>query len=126
MLYPNSVESARSASLFPVLKASEQEMRATSILLSVLRLVPAFSESMLKVMGAPAGRRSKLRCYTEVVPSKQLESDGSKSRRAKSVNAGQLRPDGLITCASQSKDWSANLNLNSDPFPMESKGYSLR
>ena len=48
---------------------------------------------MLKVMGAPAGRRSKLSCYTEIVPSKQLENDGSKSRRAKSVNAGQLRPE---------------------------------
>ena len=35
MVYPDSVQSARPASLFPVLKASEQEMRATSILLSV-------------------------------------------------------------------------------------------
>ena len=106
MVYPDSVEYARPASLFPVLKASEQEMRATSILLSVLRLVPVFSESMLKIMGAPTGRRSKLNCYTEVVPSKQLAGNEPKSRRAKSGTAGQLRPDGLITCTSQSKDWA--------------------
>ena len=119
MVYPDSVESARPASLFPVLKASEQEMRATSILLSVLRLVPAFSESMLKVMGAPAGRRSKLSCYTEIVPSKQLENDGSKSRRAKSVNAGLLRPDGLIICASQSKNWSAYVEAKIAGNPLD-------
>lgn len=106
MLLPDAVESAKPATLFPLLKASEQEGRATSILLSVLKIVPPFAEHLLSFCGAPVGKRSKLQCFTEVVPKKQIETDTS-IRRPKSRTAGKLRPDGLITCESSSKKWSA-------------------
>ena len=39
-------------------KGAEQEERATSALLAVMSIVPSFSKSVLKYLGAPAGRVS--------------------------------------------------------------------
>lgn len=70
--------------------ADEQEKRATSALLSVMVGVPEFSRSLLKKVGAPAGKVSS---YIE--PS--FEMDGGK----------KFRPDGAIVVRRGSTEWKA-------------------
>ncbi|MFC1606282.1 hypothetical protein ACFL33_05420, partial [Pseudomonadota bacterium] len=69
------------ARLIPTLPESKREERATSILLSAFRVVPAFALDMLKEAGAPTGKRVKIHCLTEVVP--------------KGQKGAKLRPDGI-------------------------------
>jgi hypothetical protein len=59
--------------------AKEQEMRATSALLSVMAIVPSFGKKILKAVGAPAGHIS-----TFVEPT------------FKTDDGGTVRPDGAI------------------------------
>ncbi|MGC0144577.1 hypothetical protein ACPL7H_16445, partial [Pseudactinotalea sp. Z1732] len=60
----------REARLIPtsgIRGAVDQEVRATSALLSVLTVVPQFAHSMLKPCGAPLGpKRANVKAYTEV------------------------------------------------------------
>ncbi len=67
--------------LFPVLSESKREEKATSILLSVFKIVPDFAKTVLSEAGAKIGKRSTIRCYTEV------------SFKGAKPNA---RPDGLV------------------------------
>ena len=70
--------------------AEEQETRATSALLAVMTVVPDFGRSLLRDIGAPAGRLS---AYTEVT-----FGDG---------DSGQIRPDGILQMVRGSKQWTA-------------------
>lgn len=83
---------ARKARLFPVLPDSRKEEKATSILLAVFAAVPDFAREVLDDAGVSIGKRSKIRCCTEVV------FKGSNS---------ELRPDGLIVVEKASGDWTA-------------------
>ncbi|MEX2374411.1 MAG: stress response protein [Dehalococcoidia bacterium] len=71
----------------------EQEQRATSALLSVMKAVPEFGRELLDDLGAPSGKRTKLDTYVEV----SLD-DG---------NGGVVRPDGAIVADSGNRRWCA-------------------
>lgn len=69
--------------------ALDQERRATSALLAVLTAVPDFSRTLLRPIGAPAG---KVSAYIEP----EFEVLGKK-----------IRPDGLITVERAGRTWTA-------------------
>ena len=73
--------------------AREQELRATSALLSVMKAVPDFGRALLAELGGPKGKRTKLETYVEV-----SLADG---------NSGTVRPDGVIVAEHGSTRWTA-------------------
>ena len=81
------------ARLIPSVSDSKREERATSSLLATLMVVPAFAQEVLGEMGAPAGKRAKIRCYTEVV--------------FRTKDERKPRPDGLIVVTVGSREWTA-------------------
>lgn len=89
----DQIESGQVARLIPTVADSKKEERATSSLLAAFTVVPSFAQSVLSAVGAPFGKRSKIKCYTEVV----FKSKGSK----------RPRPDGLLIVTSGTKSWSA-------------------
>ena len=68
----------------------EQERRATSSLLAVMRAVPEFGHALLRELGAPKSPRIKT--YTEV--------------RFKDGNGKTVIPDGAIVCQRGGKTWT--------------------
>jgi hypothetical protein len=89
----NLIKSGQIARLIPSVSDSKREEKATSCLLATMMVVPRFAQSILEDVGAPIGKRSKIRCYTEVV----FKSKAEKSQR----------PDGLVIITNGSKEWSA-------------------
>lgn len=91
-------EEWREARLIPtsgIKGASEQEGRATSALLSVMKVVPSFAHAVLKPCGAPLGRvRGAIDTYIEVT------FEDKKNKRAP-------RPDGLIRVTRGKTTWTA-------------------
>lgn len=81
------------ARLIPSVSDSKREERATSSLLATLMVVPAFAQEILREVGAPTGKRAKIRCFTEVV--------------FRTKNKRKLRPDGLVVVTVGSREWSA-------------------
>lgn len=81
------------ARLVPTLPDSKKEERATSVLLSIFRVVPGFAKEVLQQTGASVGARARIECYTEVT----FKSDSLKG----------IRPDGLIVVHTGKKEWSA-------------------
>ena len=79
----------------------DQERRATSALLAVLSAVPDFSRSLLKPLGAPAG---KVRTFIEP----EFEIEGKK-----------IRPDGLIVVDRANKAWSALVEVKTAKNPLQ-------
>jgi hypothetical protein len=73
--------------------ATEQEQRATSALLAVMKAVPEFGQAILSELGAPIGKRTKLETFVEVTL-----GDG---------NDGTVRPDGAIVAETGKQRWSA-------------------
>jgi hypothetical protein len=88
---PDKVKFGESARLFPVLSDSSREGRATSVFLATLSVVDTLADALLRRLGRPIGKRSKVKCLTEVV----LKSDP------------HFRPDGLIVVDSGQDTWSA-------------------
>ena len=80
------------AKLFPVLPESKKEERATSILLSVLTIVPDLANIILSDCGVKVSQRTSIAAYTEV----SLKGEYS-----------NLRPDGLLIVHNKNKTWSA-------------------
>jgi len=80
------------ARLFPVLPESKKEERATSVLLSVLTIVPDFSSRILEVCEVKVSPRTVISGYTEV------------SFKGEHAN---LRPDGLLIVSNQKSTWTA-------------------
>ena len=90
----DQIESGQIARLLPTVADSKKEERATSSLLASFMVVPAFANTVLSSVGAHFGKRSKIKCYTEVV----FKSKGIK----------RPRPDGLLLLdSSGNKTWSA-------------------
>lgn len=91
-------DSWREARLIPtsgIRGAVDQEVRATSALLSVLSVIPSFAHSVLKPLGAPLGKtRANVDCFIEVA----FEDKKKKS---------SSRPDGLIRVTRGSTVWTA-------------------
>ena len=91
----NGEYSGQRAALFPALSEGSKEKRAVSILLACMEQVPELTKSLLQGQGAPLGKKSKLRAWTEVGPV------GKK---------GSERPDGKIEIESARKQrWVALL-----------------
>jgi len=79
----------------------EQEIRAASSLLAVMSAVDEFGKSLLRDVGAPAGR---IKTFTEV-PLK--DSDGK-----------MLRPDGAITVARGKTSWRCLVEVKTGNAPL--------
>jgi len=79
------------ARLFPVLAENSREGRAASIFLACVQAVPIFADAILSPLGRSIGKRSKTKCFTEVL----FKSHPN------------MRPDGLITIQIGSSTWSA-------------------
>lgn len=79
----------------------EQENRATSALLAVMRAVPEFATAILRPFGAPAGRLS---AFIEV-PFELGEST--------------VRPDGVLTVSRGSREWSALVEVKTGSAQLE-------
>lgn len=71
----------------------EQEERATSALLSVMRAVPEFGREILGELGAPKGKRTKIDTYLEVP--------------FEDASGNTVRPDGVIVADSGHRRWVA-------------------
>ena len=83
------------AALFPALSEGSREKRAVSILLACMEQAPELADSLLRGQGAPLGRRSRLKAWTEAGPI------GIK---------GAERPDGRIEVrSSRGQTWVALL-----------------
>lgn len=88
------------ARLIPVVADSSREQRITSALLAVMMCVDEFGKAMLKIIGAPASKTSKINCYTEV--------------RLNSTTNDNIRPDGLIINKSAGRTWTALIEAKVD------------
>lgn len=102
-------EGWREARLIPtsgIKGAQEQEVRATSALLSVLTIVPSFAHAVLKPCGAPLGRvRGNVETFVEVA------FEDKKAKRSH-------RPDGLIRVTRGSTTWVALVEVKTGSNPL--------
>lgn len=90
----SQLTSGQLASLIPSISDSKKEEKATSIVLASFMAVPEFADRVLKAVGASVSKRSKVKCYTEVVfKDSPVEAD--------------RRPDGLIIIETGNKVWCA-------------------
>jgi hypothetical protein len=88
------IELSHPARLIPVVADSKKEERATSILLAAFSVVPIFAHDVLVEAGARVGKRSAIKCFTEVTfPIRDSDS--------------KARPDGLIVITQGTKVWTA-------------------
>src|SRR5690606_9121953 len=86
--------SGERARLIPVAADTSKEVRATSVLLAVMGLVPQFAQRMLDTVGQRVGTRTSIDCYAEPV--------------LRSSNALKVRPDGYIRVRSgKGREWAA-------------------
>ncbi|MCH7929709.1 MAG: hypothetical protein IIA01_04310 [Proteobacteria bacterium] len=82
------------ARLIPTVADSQKERRAVSALLATLTAVDEFGQHMLRIVDAPATRRSRIECFTEV-------------QARKGELPAERRPDGLIVVSRGQTFWSA-------------------
>jgi hypothetical protein len=81
MSLPEYLVVGEPARLIPVVSDTSKEVRAASIVLATLQVVPPFANVMLGSLGQRLGTRASVDCYTEVVFRGSTE---------------KARPDGLI------------------------------
>jgi hypothetical protein len=91
---PDFLERGEPARLIPVVSEGSKEQRAVSVLLATMQAVGEFGRALIAGLGGPAGKSSRIHCYTEVV----LKTP---------EGLPKLRPDGLILVEQGSKKWSA-------------------
>src|SRR3954462_13657848 len=73
----------------------EQERRATSSLLAVMRAVPEFGHALLKELGAP--KSPVIETFAEV--------------RFKNADGATVIPDGAIVCERGKKSWTCRVEV---------------
>lgn len=91
---PQFVRQGEKARLIPIVADTSKEQRATSSTLSVLASVDEFGHRMLKSVGAPVSKTSKISCFTEIVFDKASSTTN-------------YRPDGLIVVHGRKRPWVA-------------------
>lgn len=91
---PSFLSQGESARLFPVLSTTSKEGRTTSIVLACLAKIDELGRELLASANQRVGSRSRIECYTEIVPDKQLPE-------------AKDRPDGLIVLCVGSREWKA-------------------
>ncbi|MEQ8799169.1 MAG: hypothetical protein RJQ08_14690 [Salinisphaeraceae bacterium] len=84
-----------SARLIPVVANSSHEQKAVSVTLAAVHAVEEFGKDLLRSVGAPARKTSRIDCYTEI------KAAGKKTLPKDS------RPDGLIVIRTGKKSWAA-------------------
>ena len=97
-------ENFQKARLIPITGikgAQDQERRATSALLAVMRAVPSFAQTLLKPFGAPKGQ-----VETFIEPEFK-------------VGTQKIRPDGLIVVTRGNKTWTALVEVKTGKNPLE-------
>lgn len=92
----SSFQSARLIPITGIKGDQEQERRATSALLAVIQAVPEFARSLLKPLGAPAGRISAF-----------IEPEFIQAEK-------KVRPDGLIVVERGSKSWAVAVEVKTN------------
>jgi hypothetical protein len=80
----------------------EQEKRATSSLLAVMRAVPEFGHALLKELGAP--RSPLIETFAEV--------------RFKDAEGKTVIPDGAIVCRRGKKTWTTLVEVKTSGAPL--------
>lgn len=91
---PSFLKRGVPARLIPSVADSSKEQRITSALLATMMSVDDFGHNLLRMVGAPATKRARIQCFTEVV---FRDTKGDKS----------FRPDGLIVVDNGRHTWSA-------------------
>jgi hypothetical protein len=81
----------------------EQEKRATSCLLAVMRAVPEFGHALLKELDAP--KSPVIETFAEV--------------RFKDVNGKTIIPDGAIVCRRGQKEWTCLVEVKTSGAPLK-------
>lgn len=98
--------SGQRAALFPALSEGSKEKRAVSILLACMEQVPELAKSLLHAQGAPLGKRSRLKAWTETGPIGKKGAD---------------RPDGRVEVKStRGQEWVALLEAKIGKASLES------
>lgn len=98
------LENFQSARLIPVTGikgALDQERRASSALLAVMRIVPEYTESLLKPFGAPSGSISSF-----------IEPEFK-------IAGKRIRPDGLLVVKRGSREWRALFEVKTGKNELE-------
>lgn len=94
------------ARLIPTVADSQKERRVVSALLAVLTAVDEFGQHMLGIVGAPATRRSRVECFTEIhAPKNDL--------------ADNRRPDGMIIVSRGQAVWAAFVEAKIGPTMLD-------
>src|SRR4051794_14803933 len=88
---------ARLIPTYGIRTGEEQEKRATSCLLAVMRAVPEFGHALLKELGAP--RSQAIQTFAEV--------------RFKDPDGRTVIPDGAIVCERGKKSWTCLVEVKS-------------
>ena len=84
------VPSGQRAALFPALSEGSKEKRAVSILLACMEQVPELARSLLQGQGAPFGKKSRLKAWTEAGPIGKKGSDRPDGRIEVESTRGQM------------------------------------
>lgn len=93
---PHFLSQGEAARLFPVLSTKSKEGRTTTILLACMARVEELAKALLASAGQRVGARTKIECFTEIVPA--------------NVSADTRdRPDGLIVLRVGKREWKAFL-----------------
>ena len=90
---PEFLSQGERARLFPTVADTNRENRLTSIFLALLPHVPALARDLLATVGVRVGERTRIECWTEVVPTHGAHLD--------------KRPDGLIVVKTGKTTWKA-------------------
>ena len=101
----------REARLFPVVKTAESEMRATSALLSTLRSVKEFSQTIIKIANGPTGATRKIECYVEV------------TMEATNLDREESRLDGVIISSRGQDTWVALLEVKTSTNKLDQEQF---
>lgn len=91
---PPFLGQGEAARLFPVLSTTSKEGRTTAILLACMARIDELARDLLASTGQRVGTRSRIECYTEIVP-----ANNSADTRD--------RPDGLIVLRAGKREWKA-------------------
>ncbi len=89
---PPFLSQGETARLFPVLSTTSKEGRTTAILLACMARIEELAKELLASAGQRVGKRTKIECFTEVVPANA------------SANARE-RPDGLVVLRTGKREW---------------------
>lgn len=91
---PSALLAGERARLIPVAADTSKEVRATSVLLAVMGLVPQFAQRMLETVGQRVGARASIDCYAEPV--------------LRSTSSSKTRPDGYLRVLfGRGREWEA-------------------